>query len=57
MGCCVDPPYHVVLAVKVCGLPIDVAPLTRDLVLLIGGAGVGLGVLGSWISVRTYLIR
>lgn len=38
-------------------LPIDVAPLTRDLVVLIGGAGVGLGVLGSWISVRTYLIR
>jgi len=38
-------------------LPIDVAPLTRDLVLLVGGAGVGLGVLGSWISVRTYLIR
>ncbi len=38
-------------------LPIDVAPLARDLVLLVGGAGLGLGVLGSWISVRTYLIR
>ncbi len=38
-------------------LPIDVAPLTRDLVVLVAGTGVGLGVVGSWISVRTYLIR
>ena len=38
-------------------LPIEVGPLARDLVVVIAGSGVGLGVLGSWISVRTYLIR
>jgi cell division transport system permease protein len=38
-------------------LPIQVGTLTRDLVALVMGAGVGLGVLGSWLSVRTYLIR
>jgi cell division transport system permease protein len=38
-------------------LPIQVGSLTRDLVMLVMGAGVGLGVLGSWLSVRTYLIR
>ncbi|HEY4633488.1 MAG TPA: permease-like cell division protein FtsX [Candidatus Limnocylindrales bacterium] len=38
-------------------LPIQVGTLTRDLVTLVVGAGVGLGVLGSWLSVRTYLIR
>ncbi len=38
-------------------LPIQLGSLTRDLVLLVFGAGVGLGVLGSWLSVRTYLIR
>ena len=27
------------------------------LVTLVMGAGVGLGILGSWLSVRTYLIR
>jgi cell division transport system permease protein len=38
-------------------LPIQVGSLTRDLVALVMGAGVGLGILGSWLSVRTYLIR
>jgi hypothetical protein len=38
-------------------LPIQVGSLTRDLALIVLGAGVGLGVLGSWLSVRTYLIR
>jgi cell division transport system permease protein len=38
-------------------LPIQVGSLTRDLVALVMGAGVGLGILGSWVSVRTYLIR
>jgi cell division transport system permease protein len=38
-------------------LPIEVGSLTRDLVTLVMGAGVGLGILGSWVSVRTYLIR
>jgi cell division protein FtsX len=38
-------------------LPLQVGSLTRDLVTLVMGTGVGLGVLGSWVSVRTYLIR
>jgi cell division transport system permease protein len=38
-------------------LPVQFGSLTRDLVALVLGAGVGLGVLGSWLSVRTYLIR
>ncbi|HYM83571.1 MAG TPA: permease-like cell division protein FtsX [Candidatus Dormibacteraeota bacterium] len=38
-------------------LPIQLGSLTHDLVLLVFGAGIGLGVLGSWLSVRTYLIR
>lgn len=38
-------------------LPIAVGSMTRDLVTLVLGAGVGLGILGSWVSVRTYLIR
>jgi len=38
-------------------LPIQFGSLTRELVALVLGAGVGLGVLGSWLSVRTYLIR
>jgi cell division transport system permease protein len=38
-------------------LPLSFGTLTRDLVVLVGGAGVGLGIIGSWVSVRTYLIR
>lgn len=38
-------------------LPLEFGSLTRDLVTLVIGAGVGLGILGSWLSVRTYLIR
>ena len=38
-------------------LPLEVGSLTRDLFTLVMGAGVGLGILGSWVSVRTYLIR
>ena len=38
-------------------LPLQFGTLTRDLVLLVLGAGVGLGTIGSWLSVRTYLIR
>lgn len=38
-------------------LPLEVGSLTRDLITLVVGAGVGLGILGSWVSVRTYLIR
>ena len=38
-------------------LPLSFGSLTRDLVVLVTAAGLGLGVLGSWLSVRTYLIR
>jgi cell division transport system permease protein len=38
-------------------LPLQIGSLTRDLVTLVMGAGVGLGIFGSWLSVRTYLIR
>ena len=38
-------------------LPIQVGSLSRDLITLVMGAGVGLGIVGSWVSVRTYLIR
>jgi cell division transport system permease protein len=38
-------------------LPFSVGSISRDVSLLVFGAGMGLGVLGAWISVRTYLIR
>jgi len=38
-------------------LPIRVGAIARDVSLLVLGSGVGLGVVGAWISVRTYLIR
>jgi cell division transport system permease protein len=38
-------------------LPLRIGSLTRDLVTLVVGTGVGLGIIGSWVSVRTYLIR
>lgn len=38
-------------------LPLSFGSLTRDLVAIVLSAGLGLGVLGSWLSVRTYLIR
>jgi cell division transport system permease protein len=38
-------------------LPLTFGSLARDLVVLVGGAGLGLGILGSWLSVRTYLIK
>jgi cell division transport system permease protein len=38
-------------------LPLQVGTLSRDLITLVMGAGVGLGIVGSWVSVRTYLIR
>ena len=38
-------------------LPLEFGTLARDLSILVLGAGLGLGVFGSWVSVRTYLIR
>jgi cell division transport system permease protein len=38
-------------------LPISVGSISRDVTILVVGAGIGLGVLGAWVSVRTYLIR
>jgi cell division transport system permease protein len=38
-------------------LPLQLGSLGRDTALVVIGTGLGLGVLGSWLSVRTYLIR
>ncbi len=38
-------------------LPLQFGELARDLTVIVLGTGVGLGVLGSWVSVRSYLIR
>jgi cell division transport system permease protein len=38
-------------------LPLQLGTLGRDLGLLVLGTGVGLGVLGSWLSVRSYLLK
>jgi cell division transport system permease protein len=38
-------------------LPLEFGSLTRDLVVLVVGTGLGVGVLGSWLSVRSYLTR
>jgi len=38
-------------------LPIRIGAIARDVAVLVIGSGVGLGVLGAFVSVRTYLIR
>src|SRR3954471_1902716 len=37
-------------------LPLQLGSVGRDTVVLVLGTGLGLGILGSWVSVRTYLI-
>ena len=38
-------------------LPLQLGSLGRDLTVLVLGTGVGLGVVGSWVSVRSYLLK
>lgn len=38
-------------------LPLRLGSLARDTALLVLATGLGVGVLGAWVSVRTYLIR
>jgi cell division transport system permease protein len=38
-------------------LPLEFGTLARDIVLLVVGTGLGVGVVGSWLSVRNYLAR
>ncbi len=38
-------------------LPLQLGTLGRDLTLIVLVTGVGLGVLGSWVSVRSYLLK
>ncbi len=38
-------------------VPLRVGAIARDVAVLVIGSGVGLGVLGAFVSVRTYLIR
>ena len=38
-------------------LPLELGTIARDVVLLVVGTGLGVGILGSWLSVRSYLTR
>ncbi|HUQ42803.1 MAG TPA: permease-like cell division protein FtsX [Candidatus Limnocylindria bacterium] len=38
-------------------VPVSVGSISRDVTVLVVGAGAGLGIVGAWVSVRTYLIR
>jgi cell division transport system permease protein len=38
-------------------LPLEFGTIARDLVILVVGTGLGVGVLGSWLSVRSYLTK
>ncbi len=38
-------------------LPVQLGSLSRDTAILVLASGLGLGILGSWVSVRTYLLR
>jgi cell division transport system permease protein len=38
-------------------LPLQLGALGRDLTFIVVGTGLGLGVLGSWVSVRSYLLK
>jgi cell division transport system permease protein len=38
-------------------LPLEFGSLARDIVILVVGTGLGVGVVGSWLSVRSYLAR
>ena len=38
-------------------LPLELGSLTRDVIVLVVGTGLGVGILGSWLSVRSYLTR
>jgi cell division transport system permease protein len=38
-------------------LPLELGAIARDVVVLVVGTGFGVGVVGSWLSVRSYLAR
>lgn len=38
-------------------LPLELGTLARDVAILVVGTGLGVGILGSWLSVRSYLGR
>jgi cell division transport system permease protein len=38
-------------------LPLELGGIARDIVLIVVGTGLGVGILGSWLSVRSYLAR
>jgi cell division transport system permease protein len=38
-------------------LPLELGSLQRDVIVLVLGTGLGVGVLGSWLSVRSYLAK
>ncbi len=38
-------------------LPLELGTIARDIVVVVVGTGLGVGILGSWLSVRSYLAR
>ena len=38
-------------------LPLELGSLQRDVIVLVLGTGLGVGILGSWLSVRSYLTK
>jgi cell division transport system permease protein len=38
-------------------LPLELGSLQRDVIVLVLGTGLGVGILGSWLSVRSYLAK
>jgi len=38
-------------------LPLQVGSISRDLVVIVLATGIGLGTIGSWVSVRSYLLK
>ena len=38
-------------------LPLQVGSISRDLVIIVLATGIGLGTIGSWVSVRSYLLK
>ena len=38
-------------------LPLELGTIARDIVVLVVATGLGVGVLGSWLSVRSYLAK
>jgi hypothetical protein len=38
-------------------LPLELGSLSRNLAIIVLATGIGLGTIGSWVSVRSYLLK